>query len=278
MASPGREPGRAPAPPAAARWVRHSAPGTRRSTARRSAVVGTSTSGASCAVKSRTILPPHKQAPPISTMPSCRQQAQLATAYFNLRAADSLIDLSNARSSNTRRRYDIVNNQFKAGYSVTAGDVATADASVRTTEAQLAVARSQRAQYEHAIAVLIGRPPAELGDRAARSRRRHSENSDFRSFGFARKTSRHRRCGANHAGAERADRRRRSGLFPGHLTVEHARISRSHPAAVYRRAFGWIDRGKRHANSVQWRPDLGARSTRRARSIGKASPIIGRQC
>jgi NodT family efflux transporter outer membrane factor (OMF) lipoprotein len=41
--------------------------------------------------------------------------------------------------------------------------VALADASVRTTQAQLAAARSQRAQYEHAIAVLIGRPPAELG-------------------------------------------------------------------------------------------------------------------
>ncbi len=91
------------------------------------------------------------------------EQAILATAYFNLRAADSLIDLLQRTIVEYKKTYDIVNNQFKAGYSVTAGDVATADASVRTTEAQLAVARSQRAQYEHAIAVLIGRPPAELG-------------------------------------------------------------------------------------------------------------------
>jgi NodT family efflux transporter outer membrane factor (OMF) lipoprotein len=90
------------------------------------------------------------------------EQALLATAYFNLRATDSLIDLLTRTVAEYKKTYDIVNNQFKAGYSVTAGDVATADASIRTTEAQLADARWQRAQFEHAIAVLIGRPPAEV--------------------------------------------------------------------------------------------------------------------
>jgi NodT family efflux transporter outer membrane factor (OMF) lipoprotein len=55
-----------------------------------------------------------------------------------------------------------VQNQFNAGYSVTAADVATARAQVETTEAQLVNVGVQRAQYEHAIAILIGRPPAEL--------------------------------------------------------------------------------------------------------------------
>ena len=90
------------------------------------------------------------------------QQALLATAYFNLRASDSLIDLLRRTIAEYKKTYDIVNNQFKAGYAVTAGDVATADASIRTTQAQLANARSQRAQFEHAIAMLTGRPPAEL--------------------------------------------------------------------------------------------------------------------
>ena len=89
-------------------------------------------------------------------------QATLAVAYFNLRAADSLIDLLRRTVAEYQKTYRIVENQFKAGYSVTAGDVATADASIRTTEAQLFSARVQRAQYEHAIAMLIGRPPAEL--------------------------------------------------------------------------------------------------------------------
>src|SRR5215469_7035465 len=90
-------------------------------------------------------------------------QAQLAIAYFNLRASDSLITLLTATIVEYKKTYDIVNNQFKAGYAVTAGDVATADAQIATAEAQLANARLQRAQFEHAIAVLTGRPPAELG-------------------------------------------------------------------------------------------------------------------
>ncbi len=53
-------------------------------------------------------------------------------------------------------------NQFKAGYSVTAADVATAEAQVFTTEGSAINVLIQRAQFEHAIAVLIGRPPAEL--------------------------------------------------------------------------------------------------------------------
>jgi NodT family efflux transporter outer membrane factor (OMF) lipoprotein len=90
-------------------------------------------------------------------------QAALATAYFNLRAADSLIDLLTHTIAEYKRNYTIVNNQFKAGFAVTAGDVATADAQIATTEAQLLNVHVQRAQFEHAIAVLIGRPPAELG-------------------------------------------------------------------------------------------------------------------
>ena len=90
------------------------------------------------------------------------QQALLATAYFNLRASDSLIDLLQHTIVEYKKNYDIVNNQFKAGFSVTAGDVATADAQIATAEAQQFLTRSQRAGFEHAIAVLIGRPPAEL--------------------------------------------------------------------------------------------------------------------
>jgi NodT family efflux transporter outer membrane factor (OMF) lipoprotein len=89
-------------------------------------------------------------------------QAQLATAYFNLRAADSLRDLLDRTVKEYKRTLDIVQNQFKAGYSVTSGDVATAEAQVFTTQAQAINVGVQRAQFEHAIAMLIGRPPAEL--------------------------------------------------------------------------------------------------------------------
>ena len=89
-------------------------------------------------------------------------QAALATAYFNLRAADSLRDLLDRTVVEYKKTLEIVRNQFNAGYSVTAADVATAEAQVFTTEAQAINVGVQRAQFEHAIAMLIGRPPAEL--------------------------------------------------------------------------------------------------------------------
>jgi NodT family efflux transporter outer membrane factor (OMF) lipoprotein len=89
-------------------------------------------------------------------------QAALATAYFNLRAADSLHDLLVRYTEEYKKTLKIVRDQFNAGFSVTEGDVATAEAQVFTTEAQAINALLQRAQFEHAIAILIGRPPAEL--------------------------------------------------------------------------------------------------------------------
>ncbi len=89
-------------------------------------------------------------------------QGQLATAYFNMLAADSLHDLLVRYTVEYKKTLEIVRNQFKAGFSVTEGDVATAEAQVFTTEAQAINALVQRAQFEHAIAMLIGRPPAEL--------------------------------------------------------------------------------------------------------------------
>jgi NodT family efflux transporter outer membrane factor (OMF) lipoprotein len=79
-----------------------------------------------------------------------------------LRAADSLHDLLVRYTEEYKKTLKIVRDQFNAGFSVTEGDVATAEAQVFTTEAQAINALLQRAQFEHAIAILIGRPPAEL--------------------------------------------------------------------------------------------------------------------
>ncbi len=89
-------------------------------------------------------------------------QAQLATAYFDLCASDSLHDLLSRTVALDKKTLNIVQNQFNAGYSVTAGDVATAQAQLDSTQAQLIDTGVQRAQFEHAIAMLTGRPPAEL--------------------------------------------------------------------------------------------------------------------
>ena len=89
-------------------------------------------------------------------------QALLATAYFNLRTADALHDLLARTVVQYKKTLDIVQNQYNSGYSVTLGDVATARAQVEITEAQEINVGVQRAQSEHAIAMLIGRPPDEL--------------------------------------------------------------------------------------------------------------------
>ena len=60
-----------------------------------------------------------------------------------------------------RRSLEITRNQYAAGTAARA-DVLTADAQLQTTQAQLVGVGVQRAQYEHAIAVLTGHAPAEL--------------------------------------------------------------------------------------------------------------------
>lgn len=93
-------------------------------------------------------------------------QSQLATAYFNLRAADSLAVLLRKTIDEFKHSLSITENQYKQG-TVARSDVITAQTQVKTVEAQLINVGVQRAQFEHAIAVLIGKTPSELTLKAA---------------------------------------------------------------------------------------------------------------
>lgn len=88
-------------------------------------------------------------------------QALLATAYFNLRAADALQALLDRTVAAFKRTLEITQNQYAAG-TVSKADVATALAQLLNTQAQAINVGIQRAQFEHAIAALMGRPPADL--------------------------------------------------------------------------------------------------------------------
>lgn len=94
------------------------------------------------------------------------EQAALATAYFDLRAVDALKDLYDRTAVAYRKTLVITRNQLKAG-TVSEADVVTAETQLLAVEAQAINEGVARAQYEHAIAVLVGRPPADLsvGDR-----------------------------------------------------------------------------------------------------------------
>ncbi len=88
-------------------------------------------------------------------------QALLATAYYNLRAADALQALLDRTVVAFKRTLAITQHQYDAG-TVSKADVATALAQVLNTEAQAINVGIMRAQFEHSIAALMGRPPAEL--------------------------------------------------------------------------------------------------------------------
>jgi len=86
-------------------------------------------------------------------------EAELAFDYFELRSADSqkqlLDDTVNAYTDALR----LTTNRFEGGASPKS-DVAQAQTQLDTTRAQDTDIAVQRAQYEHAIAILIGKPPA----------------------------------------------------------------------------------------------------------------------
>jgi len=93
-------------------------------------------------------------------------QATLATDYFDLRAEDSLEQLLRETVANYQRALDITKNQYRAGTS-SSMDYATALAQLQSTQAQLVGVGVQRQQFEHAIAMLTGQPPAALTIRPA---------------------------------------------------------------------------------------------------------------
>ena len=88
-------------------------------------------------------------------------QALLAQSYFLLRVQDAQIALLRDTAAGYEKSLQLTKNQYAAGI-VARGDVAQAEAQLKSTQAQVYDAAISRAQFEHAIAVLVGKPPAEL--------------------------------------------------------------------------------------------------------------------
>ena len=86
-------------------------------------------------------------------------QAELATNYFQLRVTDTTRDLLEDTVKAFQASYKVTQNRYNAGVAARV-DVVQAESQLLSTEAQLLELRITRAQLEHAIAVLTGRPPA----------------------------------------------------------------------------------------------------------------------
>jgi len=88
-------------------------------------------------------------------------QAALATAYFELRATDMQHKILTDTMQNYRQNVDLTNTLYKTGIN-SEQDLVQAQNQLDTAQAQATDLLVARAQYEHAIAALIGKPPAEL--------------------------------------------------------------------------------------------------------------------
>ncbi|MBA3695250.1 MAG: efflux transporter outer membrane subunit [Methylotenera sp.] len=88
-------------------------------------------------------------------------QAELAQNYFSLRIADSQKKLLNETVTSYQKSFEVTQNRYKAGV-VGKSDVVLAETLLKSTQAQASDLGIQRAQFEHAIALLIGKAPSDL--------------------------------------------------------------------------------------------------------------------
>jgi NodT family efflux transporter outer membrane factor (OMF) lipoprotein len=86
-------------------------------------------------------------------------QAELATDYFELRGLDQERQLLDDTIKAYREALDLTQHRYTGGIATDA-DVAQAQTQLKTTQAQALDLGVQRAQLEHAIAILIGQTPS----------------------------------------------------------------------------------------------------------------------
>ena len=85
--------------------------------------------------------------------------AELALDYFEVRSDDAQIKLVTDTIAAYQRAFDLTNDRFEGG-AAPQSDVAQARTQLNTARVLATDLSIVRAQYEHAIAVLIGEPPA----------------------------------------------------------------------------------------------------------------------
>jgi NodT family efflux transporter outer membrane factor (OMF) lipoprotein len=87
--------------------------------------------------------------------------AEVATDYLQLRALDAEIDLLDSTVAALDKAWQLTQNRYQAGVA-SRGDVVQAQAQLESTRTQAIDLAVQRAQFEDAIAVLVGQLPSTL--------------------------------------------------------------------------------------------------------------------
>jgi NodT family efflux transporter outer membrane factor (OMF) lipoprotein len=88
-------------------------------------------------------------------------QTELAQNYFQLRALDTEKRLLDETVVSYQKSLELTQNRYAAGV-VSRADVLQAETLLKSTQAQAIEVGVQRAQFEHAIALLVGKLPAEI--------------------------------------------------------------------------------------------------------------------
>ena len=88
-------------------------------------------------------------------------QAELAQDYFGLHGTDGQEELLQRTVKSYQEYLQLTKDRMASGVA-SGGDVAQAETQLYTTQAQLVDLGVARAQFEHAIAVLVGKPPSEF--------------------------------------------------------------------------------------------------------------------
>jgi len=88
-------------------------------------------------------------------------QGELATNYFSLRSSDAELALLRTTVEGYERSQQIAQNRYAQGIA-TKSDVLQAQTQLANTRADLLTLQNQRAQLEHAMALLVGKAPADF--------------------------------------------------------------------------------------------------------------------
>ncbi len=93
-------------------------------------------------------------------------QSTLAQDYFQMRALDAQKKLLDETAASYQKSLELTQNRYASGVAART-DVVLAESQLESARAQAIDVGVQRAQMEHAVAVLTGKPPAELSLNAA---------------------------------------------------------------------------------------------------------------
>jgi NodT family efflux transporter outer membrane factor (OMF) lipoprotein len=88
-------------------------------------------------------------------------RAALAQAYFSLRVTDATRRLLENTVAAYQKNYELTQNRYKAGVAARV-EVVAAEVQLKSAQAQFIDLAVDRAQFEHAIAILVGEPPSKF--------------------------------------------------------------------------------------------------------------------